>query len=72
MAGRRIDDHSFWAGKGSAKSVLPGEKKVMSYSHGSGCGELSMYEDTDESIRHQQKMNVSKVKSHSQKAYYNN
>ena len=72
MSGKRIDDHSFFAGKGSAKSVLPSEKKVMSYPNVNGCGELSMYEDTDESIRHQQKMNVSKAKGHSQKAYYNN
>ena len=68
MSGRRIDDHSFWAGKGGKSSVLPdGGAKTKSESSSEGFGALSHYEDTTETIKSQQEMNKKKVHGHPQK-----
>lgn len=68
MSGRRIDDHSFWAGKGSKGSVFPdGPHKVEVESSVVGDGALSHYEDNDPAIKSQQEHSVRKAKGHAQK-----
>ncbi len=61
--GQRINDHSFWAGKGSNGSVFPMGAKVKNESSAEGVGKLSKYEDTTEAIKSQQMMNKKKVNS---------
>ncbi len=73
MAGRRIDDHSFWAGGKGKDSVLPdGPHKTKAQTSAEGAGELGKYEDTSEAIKSQQEMSKQKVKSHPQKAGFRN
>ena len=72
MAGKRIDDHSFWAGKGSNASVLPVGNKVQTHTDDGHDGHLSEYEDTDAAIRRQQEANKSKAKSKPMKTGYRN
>lgn len=67
MAGRRIDDHSFWAGGRSKGSVFPEGAKTKHESSAEGFGALSHYEDTTETIKSQQEMNKKKVHGHPQK-----
>lgn len=63
--GQRIDDHSFWAGKGSAGSVFPdGPHKVKMESSAEGAGSVMKYEDTTEAIRAAQVTGEKKVKAH--------
>lgn len=61
--GQRIDDHSFWAGKGSKESVFPLQAKMKSEPDDGHDGHLSNYEDTTEAIHRQQEMNMKKAKS---------
>lgn len=71
--GKRIDDHSFWAGGHGKDSVLPdGPHKTKAESSADGFGELSHYEDTTETIKTQQMMNKAKVHSHPQKPGHRN
>lgn len=73
MSGRRIDDHSFWAGSKGKNSVLPdGPHKTKVESSAEGFGALSKYEDTTEAIKSQQMMNKSKVNGHPQKPGHRN
>lgn len=72
MGGKRIDDRSFWAGKGSKGSVFPEGVKVKEIAESQGCGELKMYEDTQEAIHTAQNMADKKVKSHPQPPYHRN
>jgi hypothetical protein len=72
MAGRRIDDHKSWIGAGSNGSVFPMGAKVKAESSAEGAGGVSMYEDTTETIKKQQEMNISKAKSHGMKTSYRN
>lgn len=73
MAGRKIDDHSFWAGSKGHNSVLPdGPHKTKNESSAEGFGALSHYEDTTEAIKSQQMMNKSKVHGHPQKPGHRN
>ena len=72
MSGRRIDDHSFWAGKGGKDSVLPKGVHTKQYSDDGHAGGLSHYEDTSETIKSQQEMGVKKAKGHPQKAGFRN
>ncbi len=73
MSGRKISDHSFWAGGKGKSSVLPdGPHKIKNESSAEGFGGLSKYEDTTEAIKSQQMMNKSKVNSHPQKAGHRN
>ena len=67
MSGRRIDDHSFWAGGKSKGSVFPEGAKTKDESSAEGFGSLSHYEDTTEAIKSQQEMNKKKVHSHPHK-----
>ena len=63
--GQRIDDHSFWAGKGSSGSVFPdGPHKVKMESSAEGAGSVPRYVDTTEEIRKEQVMGASQVKKH--------
>lgn len=61
--GQKINDHSFWAGKGSNGSVFPMGAKVKGESSAEGVGALNKYEDTTEAIKSQQMMNKKKVNS---------
>ena len=70
MAGKRIDDHSFWAGGKSKESVLPKGVHVKSQQDDGHDGHLSKYEDTSEAIKSQQEMNKKKAKGHDMKPGY--
>ena len=70
MAGRRIEDHSFFAGSGSPK--FPIGNKMKDESSAEGFGALSHYEDTTEAIKSQQEMNKKKVHGHPQKPGHRN
>ena len=70
MGGRRIDDHSFWAGKGDKKSVLPDGVHVRSFDSADGGGELDKYCDTSEEIERMQEKGEDKIDSHRMKEYY--
>ena len=67
MAGRKIDDHSFWAGGHSKGSVFPEGAKTKDESSAEGFGSLMHYEDTTEAIKSQQEMNKRKVHGHPRK-----
>lgn len=63
--GQRIDDHSFWAGKGSPGSVFPdGPHKVKMESSAEGAGSVPKYIDTTEAIRKQQTDGTGTIKGH--------
>ncbi len=62
--GQRIDDHSFWAGKGSNGSVFPMGAKVKNESSAEGAGSVKKYEDTTEAIKAAQVENAKKAKAH--------
>jgi len=62
--GQRIDDHSFWAGKGANGSVFPMGAKTKQEMSAGGAGECTKYEDTTERIKASQDMAKAKVKSH--------
>jgi hypothetical protein len=71
--GRRIDDHSFWAGGPGKDSVLPdGPHKVKSESSAQGAGSLGKYEDSTEAIRGTQMAGDGKIKGHPMKPGYRN
>lgn len=70
MSGRRIDDHSFWAGKPEKGMVMPKGAHVKEMSSDGHAGEVSMYEDTSEAIEKQQKTNEKKIRGHAQKSGY--
>jgi hypothetical protein len=73
MPARHIMDHSSWVGKGSDGTVYPaGAKMKRVESDGSGFGSLNNYEDDNEAIVRQQKMNTTKVHGHPQKAGHRN
>jgi len=65
MAGRRIDDHSFWAGSKGSASVFPdGPHKVKMESSAEGAGAPSKYIDQTEDVRKQQTDGTSQIKKH--------
>lgn len=72
MSGRKINDHSFWAGGKSKGSVFPEGVKTKDESSAEGFGALGKYEDTTEAIKSQQMMNKKKVSGHPMKAGYRN
>ena len=72
MSGRRIDDHSFWAGRGGKGMVLPGgggKTKMESSAEGAG-HEGTQYSDTTEMIKRDQDHGISKMKGHPMKSGY--
>jgi hypothetical protein len=62
--GMSIDDHSFWAGKGSNGSVFPMGAKTKMESSAGGAGDMDKYEDTTERIKATQEMGQKKIKAH--------
>lgn len=70
--GKKIDDHSFWAGGKSKGSVFPEGAHTKDFSSADGAGGVSMYEDTTEMIKKQQTMGESKIRSHKNKEHYRN
>ena len=62
--GRKIDDHSFWAGGKSKGSVFPEGVHVKEEHSADSAGELMDYEDTTEKIHSQQEMSEKKAKKH--------
>lgn len=68
MAGRRIDDHSSWMGKGSGGSVLPVGAKMKQETSAEGAGAVAKYEDTTETIKAQQEMGIREAKARPLKA----
>lgn len=67
MAGRKIDDHGSWVGKGGKGTVLPDGAKTKHVGSSEGFGALSHYEDTNETIVSQQNMAKTKVHGHPHK-----
>lgn len=63
MAGRRIDDHSFWAGGKSKGSVFPEGAKTKDEHSASVAGSMGEYEDTTEKIKEYQDKGTKKVHS---------
>jgi len=71
--GRRIDDHSFWAGSPSKASVFPdGPHKEKMEKSADGAGMLPKYEDTTEDIKATQDAGQNKIKSHARNPMYRN
>jgi len=70
MGGKRIDDHSFWAGSKSKDSVFPMGVHTKNESSAEGDGSVKQYEDTTEAIKRTQEMGISKMKKHPQKPGY--
>lgn len=65
--GRRIDDHSFWAGGKSKDSVFPKGVHTKDESSAEGAAEVMKYEDTTEAIRAAQVEGTKKIKQHKMK-----
>ena len=70
--GRRIDDHSFWAGKAGKDMVMPQGVHTKSESSAEGAGSEMDYEDTTEKVRAQQVEGVKQIKSKPMKPLYRN
>ena len=70
--GRRIDDHSFWAGKAGKDMVMPQGVHTKSESSAEGAGSELDYEDTTEKIKSQQMAGVGKIKANPTKPLYRN
>lgn len=70
--GQKINDHSNWIGGKSKESPLPMNSKMKQFTSAEGAGAENEYEDTTESIKKQQEMGNSKIKSHPMKSGYRN
>lgn len=57
---RKIDDHSFWAGKGK-EYPLPMDSKMKSESSAEGKGAFPEYPDTNEKIVRDQHSGTGKI-----------
>ena len=68
--GQKIDNHSFWAGKGGETSPFPMGNKTKSESSAEGAGALLNYEDTTEEIKAAQVATEKKIKAHPMKPGY--
>ena len=68
--GRKIDDHSFWAGSKPKGSVFPEHAKMKEEHSAESDGHLSKYEDTTEAIHDVQNMVAKKSKGHEKKSGY--
>lgn len=67
MSGRRINDHSFWAGGGSSTSVFAMGAKSKTIAETKGAGEMMKYPDTEELVHRDQERAISKIKAHAPK-----
>lgn len=63
---RRIDDHSFFAGKGSKENPLPNGCHSKYYESAVGAGELKEYQDTAEKTGALQDANIKLMKKNEQ------
>lgn len=63
---RKINDHSFFAGKAGKASPLPDGNAVKQMEPGMGCGYLDDYRDSAESIKRIQDKNASMAKKQKQ------
>jgi len=70
--GQRIDDRSFWAGKGNAESIFPKGVHTKMESSANGAGSVMKYEDTTEAIKEAQTKGEAKIRSHPMKPSYRN
>lgn len=70
--GRRVDDHSFWAGSSSKDSPLPMKSGMKHLSSVEGAGAESNYPDMEDKIKGYQEKQVSKIKSQGLKDGYRN
>jgi len=62
--GRRIDDHSFWAGSKGKDSVFPdGPHKTKDESSAEGAGSVMRYQDNSYAIKATQVEGVKQIKS---------
>ncbi len=62
--GRRIDDHSFWAGKAGKDMVLPMGVHTKSESSARNAGDVDKYLDKTEVIKKVQDGKAAKIKGH--------
>lgn len=62
MSGRRIDDHSFWAGKGNDRSIFPEGVHTKGEDSAEGAGAVREYQDTTDSIKRVQDDCVREIK----------
>ena len=72
MSGRKIDDHSFWAGKAGKDMVMPQGVHTKGERSADSAGKLGKYEDTTEEIRDAQEMAERKAKGHDRKPLHRN
>jgi len=70
MAGRMINDHSSWIGKGSKGKVYPDGAKMKQEHSAEGAGAIMDYPDTTEKIRRDQEMGEGKIKGRPMKPGY--
>ena len=70
MGGRKIDDHSFFAGKAGKASPLPDGNAVKSMEPGMGCGYLNDYQDSQEAIKKTQDRNARVANDQKQNPMY--
>ncbi len=70
--GQRIDDRSFWAGKGEKGQAFPKGVHTKEEQSAGGAGSLAEYEDTTEEIKAAQEKGQTKVRSHAPKSHYRN
>jgi len=69
--GRKINDHSVWAGAKGKDTVFPsGPYKTKNESSAEGAGSVMNYEDTTEAIKKAQEIGKGKIKSHPMKPSY--
>lgn len=70
--GRKIDDHSCWAGGPGKDAVCPDGVKVKGESSAEGAGMLMQYEDTTERIKATQDEDIRQAKGRPLKPGYRN
>lgn len=70
--GKRIDDHSFWAGGPGKDMVMPQGVHTKSESSAEGAGSVKSYEDTTEAVKATQMEDVRQIKARPLKAHYRN
>ena len=72
MAGRRIDDHSGFPGKGDKNHPLPSGCRSKYMDSAEGAGELKEFQDTAPKVEALQDANIRKMKKHAQPAMKRN
>jgi len=62
--GRRIDDHSFFAGGSTKESPLPLNTSRKSFPHSEGAGQVMDYQDHESKIHSNQERADSQTRKH--------